>query len=119
MYSPIKDEKSLQTLVHLWALVEKGYVAGTALHIAKPEQSVFRVMTDAEYRSSSIADIQNILRTRHILITHRPESEHQFDKEGLRTLRTNFKDGFKVQGLVDVPFLQSSAHPSNRPIPAY
>jgi len=89
-------------LVDIGALVEKSHVRGIALHIAKPEQSVFRVMTDQEYRSLSIADVQNILLTKHILITHRQQSEYQFDEAGLRNFRTNLKDVLKVQGLVTV-----------------
>ena len=80
------------------ALVERGYVNGLPLHIAHPERSVFKIMTEEEYQSSSIKTIQNHLRTKHIIVTNRVKSQYCFDERGLRTLRSNMNDAFTVQG---------------------
>lgn len=79
-------------------VVESGYIDGSPLHIANPARSAFKIMTEEEYQSSPIATIQNILRTKHILITDREKSKQQFDEKGLRTLRSNLNDAFTVQG---------------------
>lgn len=79
-------------------VVERGYIDGLPLHIANPARSVFKIMTEEEYQSSPIATIQNILRAKHILITDREKSKHQFDEKGLRTLRSNLNDAFTIQG---------------------
>jgi len=80
------------------ALVERGYENGLPLHIADPERSVFKVMTEEEYQSSSIKTIQTHLRTKHLIVTNRNKPRYGFDESGLRTLRSNMNDAFTVQG---------------------
>jgi len=77
------------------ALVQSGYVNGSPLHIADPDRSVFKIMTEEEYQSSSIQTIQGLLRTKHIIVTNRRDN---LDEKGLRTLRSNLNDAFTVQG---------------------
>ena len=80
------------------ALVQSGYVNGLPLHIADSDRSVFKIMTEEEYQSSSIQTIQGLLRTKHIIVTNRCDNHYRFDEKGLRTLRSNLNDAFTVQG---------------------
>ena len=80
------------------ALVERGYINGLPLHIADPERSIFKIMMEEEYQSSSIKTIQSHLRTKHLIVTNRDKRRYRFDESGLRTLRSNMNDAFTVQG---------------------
>ena len=80
------------------ALVERGYENGLPLHIADPKRSVFKIMTEEEYKSSSIKTIQTHLRMKHLIVTNRDKPRYCFDERGLRTLRSNMNDAFTVQG---------------------
>jgi hypothetical protein len=86
----------LKNIMDIGTLVESGYIDGLPLHIANPARSTFKVMMEEEYQSSSTTEIQNILRTKHILVTDRQKSKHRFDENGLRTLQSNLNDAFTV-----------------------
>jgi hypothetical protein len=69
------------------AAIKDNYKDGKPLFIADPEQSIFKVLTETEYQSCSTRQIQEYLRTKHIIVKHRQIPTHRFDENGLRTLR--------------------------------
>jgi hypothetical protein len=73
--------------VELSHSIQENYVDGMPLFVANPTQSIFKIMTETEYRARPIPEIQEILRTQHIVVKKRPITGYKFDEEGLRTLR--------------------------------
>lgn len=89
----MEDLTSLQTFIRQ---VQSAYVDGVPLHIAQPEQSVFKVMTEAEFDDLSINDVQNILQKQHLVLTNVP-GKLNFDRKGLGTLQ-NVSNTISIQG---------------------
>jgi len=80
--------------------VAANYVGGVPLHIARPDDSIFRVMPEAEYLQKSPSEVQEIMRTQHIVVTDRLEPPLEFDKNGLRSLCQNLSNTVTIQGLL-------------------
>jgi hypothetical protein len=53
------------------------------LYIADPEKSAFFVMTEAEFESKSVEEIQGIFQQKHILVTNMHSTPLQFNSRGL------------------------------------
>lgn len=89
------------------------YVDGVPLHIARPNDSIFCIMPEAEYLQKSPREVQEILRTQNIVITDRSESSLEFDKKGLRSLCQNLSNSVTIQGLpyYTSPFIISKSFP--------
>ena len=51
-----------------------------------PEYSAIRIVSAEEYGQLEAADIQAILRSKHILITGLPHGQYSFDEAGLTTI---------------------------------
>jgi len=67
--------------------IQENDVEGKPLFIAEPTQSIFKILTDDEYQACSTQEIQDYLRTQHIVVKDRKIPNHKFDENGLRTLR--------------------------------
>jgi hypothetical protein len=57
------------------------------LHVARPSESVFRILSNADYESKSPQEIQDLLRQKHIIVTGIPSHPMKFDEDGLETLK--------------------------------
>lgn len=66
--------------------IQAGFVDGRPLHIADPEKSAFRVMTETEFEEKPIEEIQEILREKHIIVMDIQSAPLKFDAENLSTL---------------------------------
>jgi len=66
--------------------IKASFVDGLPLHISDPEKSAFSVMTEAEFETRSVAEIQAIIRKKHILVTNMSSPPLNFDSKGLSTL---------------------------------
>ncbi|KIM40847.1 hypothetical protein M413DRAFT_27977 [Hebeloma cylindrosporum] len=83
----MQSQKSLDTLLELNTLIQKSYVNGTPLFLAEPSRSIFKIMKEVEYRACGTREIQEILRTKHIVVKNCQIQNHKFDERSLRTLR--------------------------------
>jgi hypothetical protein len=79
-------------------MVRQNYVDSKPLHIASPDQSVFRVVSVDAFRSSSSADIQLLFSKQHIIVYGLHVEAMQFDQHGMQTLTMPSKH-FTVQGI--------------------
>jgi hypothetical protein len=79
--------------------INAGFVDGRPLHIADPEKSAFFVMTEAEFESMTVGEIQGIFRRKHILVTDMHFTPLQFDSRGLSSL-TRLSTVTHIQGRV-------------------
>lgn len=66
--------------------VEANYVDGKPRYLSDPSTSVFRIVSEDEFKAMSDTMIQDILRQQHIVVTGRKRSEYSFDLDGLETL---------------------------------
>ena len=67
--------------------LQRNYVNEKPLFITDPSRSIFKILSDSEFRTWPIRKIQEILRTKHIVVTDRRTQDFRFDERGLRTLR--------------------------------
>jgi hypothetical protein len=77
--------------------VESGYKDGKPPHVVAGEVSVFHTLTQEEYDKKSVREVQEILRTQHIVIVDR-EQRVKFDANGLRTL-ARLNEPIPIQGV--------------------
>jgi hypothetical protein len=70
---------------------------GLPLHVSDPEKSAFFVMTEAEFESKSVEEIQAIFQQKHILVTGMHSAPLQFDSRGLSSL-TRLSTVTHIQG---------------------
>lgn len=89
-------------LVELNHSIQEKYIDGMPLFIVNPTESIFKIMTEMEYCAMSIPDVQEILRTKHIVVKKRPFTDWKFDEEGLRTLRP-LNEPVTIHGQSDIP----------------
>jgi hypothetical protein len=82
--------------------IQEKYIDGMPLFVVNPTESIFKIMTETEYRAMSIPDVQKILRTKHIVVKNRPITDCKFDEEGLRTLRP-LNEPVTIHGQSDTP----------------
>jgi hypothetical protein len=68
--------------------INAGFVNGLPLHVSDPENSAFFVVTEAEFESKSVEEIQEIFRRKHILVTDMRSATLKFGPRGLSTLTT-------------------------------
>ena len=66
--------------------VEGSYVDGQPLHIADPDKSAIKVLTNRELQTMSPAMRQEWFREKHIIEIERPVDDIKFDKEGLERM---------------------------------
>jgi len=71
--------------------VTAGYQAGLPLWMASPEESVFCILSQQEFKSKSADEIQAIFRRKHIVVYDQFEPTLAFDEKGLRTLGDLYK----------------------------
>jgi len=96
--NPCQHPEILETILDFEKAVAANYVNGLPLHIARPEDSIFHIIPEVEYQAKSPREIQEILRTKHILVTNHSEPPLKFDKHGLRTLCQNLSNSVTLQG---------------------
>lgn len=77
----------LKTVVNINNSIQEHYVENQPLMLANGENSQIKVLTELEYTSQTMREIQEILQTKHIIVTNRTIPHHDFDEDGLRTLR--------------------------------
>jgi hypothetical protein len=82
--------------------IQENYVDGMPLFVANPKRSIFKIMTETEYRARPIPDILEILRSQHIVVKKRSITDCKFDEEGLRTLRP-LNEPVVIHGQSDTP----------------
>lgn len=66
--------------------IEGSYVNGKPLHIADPDKSAIKVLTNRELQTMSPAMRQEWFREKHIIEIERPVDDIKFDKEGLERM---------------------------------
>jgi len=104
-----KNQEILDTLMKLSHSVQENYVDGIPLFVVNPTQSIFKIMTEMEYHARPIPDIQEILRTKHIVVKKQPITNCKFDEEGLRTLRP-LNEPVTIHGQSDTPDMAVTLH---------
>lgn len=58
------------------------------LHVTRPSESVFCILSKVDYESKSHQEIQDLLRQKHIVVTAgAPFHPMKFDEDGLETLK--------------------------------
>lgn len=67
--------------------VRASFVEGLPPHVARSAESVFCILSSAEYESKSHQEIQNILREKHIIVTETQFYPMKFDETGLESLK--------------------------------
>lgn len=82
-----QNEADLKRLADVVDALKSSYVGGKPLHVAAPDKSVFRVCTSSEFNELGDAKVQQILQSRHILVTGIEGPEVTFDLEALSELR--------------------------------
>ena len=78
--------------------VKEGYIDGKPPHCVGEATSIFHILTQEAYDKKSVSEIQEILRTQHIVIVDRPQPQVKFDANGLRTL-TRLNEPVSIQGV--------------------
>ena len=66
--------------------VKNDYKDGVPLHVADPDKSVFKIMTEEEFKGKSVYEIQEIFRHRHIIVTGIETPGVEFGSAGLAKL---------------------------------
>ena len=61
-------------------------MAGVLLHIANPDNSVFKIMTEEEFKVKSVYEIQEIFWHHQIIVTGMETPDVEFDSVGLAKL---------------------------------
>jgi hypothetical protein len=82
-----KNPAMLQTLMNLNESIKENYIEGKPLLFADAKKSIFKLLTESEYAAHSTEEIQETLRTQHIIVKDRKVHNYDFDEKGLRTLR--------------------------------
>jgi len=67
--------------------VHNSFVEELPLHVKQPTESIFCILSNAEYELKSHQEIQDLLREKHIIVTGIPFHPMEFDEEGLETLK--------------------------------
>jgi len=76
------------------------YEQGLPLHLSDPKRSAFVVMSEAKFKEMGAGEIQELLRTKHVLISDCADDHGEpisFDEQGMRTLCLPMHE-FQVQG---------------------
>lgn len=88
------------------------YQDGLPLHLSNPTRSAIAVMSAADFERKTAGEIQEIFRTKHLLISDCEEDKtFKFDKAGLETLSLSMHP-IQVQGTsslttINLLFLQA------------
>lgn len=88
------------------------YEQGLPLHLSDPRKSAIAVMSEAEFKKMGGGEVQELLRTKHLLIYDCADKELvNFDEQGMRTLCLPTHE-FQVQGgsiifIVSLPIIHN------------
>ena len=82
----LQVKEDLEYLRAFDTAINARFVDGRPLHVADPEKSAFLVMTEDEFESKSVEEIQGIFRQKHILVMDMCSAPLQFDSRGLSSL---------------------------------
>jgi hypothetical protein len=75
------------------------YEDGFPLHLSDPTRSCISIMSSMDFESKTAGEIQEVLRTKHLLISDCEKDEtFKFDKAGLDTLCLSIHP-IEVQGM--------------------
>jgi hypothetical protein len=78
--------------------VEESYVDGKPPHLAKPDESIFQVITYDKFREMEGDEMQAIWKKKQMVITGLEKPSYGFDREGMMTL-TYPSRIFTIQGM--------------------
>lgn len=67
---------------------ESNYVDRKPRYISSPSSSVFKIITEDTFENMSDGEIQDALRSQHLIVTGRKKPKYKFDPNGLETLAT-------------------------------
>jgi hypothetical protein len=99
MTKSIQHQRQLKTFKQLYKAVETNYVDGRPRHLSAPDTSVFSIITQDQFDSMSVAQLQALHRRYHIVVTGLSQAEHEFTAEGLEALTWKTPERvFTVQG---------------------
>jgi hypothetical protein len=76
----------MRRLEELFDVAVGQYQDGLPLHLSNPAQSVVAVMSAMEFNRKSAGEIQEVLRSKHLLISDCEQGPLKFDKAGMATL---------------------------------
>jgi len=71
--------EDLEHFYNIYASVEKGYKDGKPPYALGPDHSCARILKHEEFCKMSHDNIQNIMRTHHIIVTGAPDHKFEFD----------------------------------------
>lgn len=80
-----QDEETLKSIEEFRIAIEKSYKNGKPLHISDPENSVFHIVSESVFKTLTDAQVQEILRTQHIVVTDTVKHNLNF-KQALKRL---------------------------------
>lgn len=87
----------MERLTRIVKTAESLYVNGKPRFIANPPNSSFCVVPEEQFRQLTDQAVQDILKTRQIVVTERQLPVHGFDVDGLETL-TGLEQPIPVYG---------------------
>jgi hypothetical protein len=94
MLMPPQDPETLRTIESIAEAVQARYVNGLPLHIAEPDRSAIKIIPEQDFIRTMDADIQDILRTKNIVITGIPYEE--------KTFKGALRDTTPLSSVVDI-----------------
>jgi len=90
-------EDDMQKLGKLFDVAVGQYQDGLPLHLSNPAQSAIAAMSAKEFNGKSAGEIQELLHSKHLLISNCEQGPLKFDKVGMATLCTSTHP-FEVEG---------------------
>jgi len=88
----------ISLLEDFYDAINAGFIGDLPRHVSDPKSSAFYVITEAEFKKTSVEDIQVLLRNKHILVTEVSTSTLKFDAKGLSSL-TSLSAVMDIQGM--------------------
>lgn len=86
--------------------MENNYIQDRPRQLSAPDTSIIKTLTYEEYEALSVADVQDILKVKHIVVTDMPlrqvvssKGPIAFDEAGIRRLR-NLDFPIEIQGML-------------------
>lgn len=81
--------------------VQKSYYKGLPLHIAKPQESIIRIIDFATFKKLSPEETQMIFKTQHIVVTDYPYTPATFDESAMAFM-VNPSKPITIHGMTQV-----------------
>lgn len=85
--------------------VQKSYYKGLPLHIARPQESIIRIIDFATFKNLLPEEMQTIFKTQHIVVTDYPCTPATFDESAMAFM-VNPSKPITIHGMIQNIFLK-------------